>query len=571
MRILKMAEFWRWAIAGQLIGLAWVSVSAQLPNCPLRPNPGSVVAEPLNLYSQGNQLSVALTLRNGVDSAGYTHDCYDYATSSGTIEAPTLRLNPGDTLNLQLTNQLNLPSSNANRLKHSMRMGHMAAHNSDNRCRGGLVTQNSTNLHFHGLNIPPLCGQDDVINTLIQPSDPPFQYQIQIPGNEPPGLYWYHPHPHGFTTNQVNGGASGAIVIGGIEKVKPQVAGLPEQVLIVRQQFVNPGSWLPGPYEMTLNFQTVVTPPLQTLPLIMVNPGEKQFWRVLNASTQAFLALQIWFGGSPQNLELISIDGVPVTGDPEVSTINLPPAGRAEFVMTGPPTGTSATFVNLGFNTGAVGNPNPAQVLATIVPGASFVEPAYRIPAVSGAPAVSEVPAKLQAKVASNADQLSPAPPPAPASAAPAQRFADLASVKPTATRQLYFSEAPQGTNGPTNYYLTVDGQTPLVFSPELPPAIVTSVGAVEDWTIENHSSEEHAFHIHQIHFLVLAINGVPLKTPVMQDTVLIPYWDGTKTFPKVKVRMDFRDPEIAGTFLYHCHVLDHEDGGMMAEIQVNP
>ncbi len=55
-----------------------------------------------------------------------------------------------------------------------------------------------------------------------------------------------------------------------------------------------------------------------------------------------------------------------------------------------------------------------------------------------------------------------------------------------------------------------------------------------------------------------------------MQDTVLIPYWDGKKPYPSVKVRMDFRDPEIAGTFVYHCHVLDHEDGGMMAEIQVN-
>jgi FtsP/CotA-like multicopper oxidase with cupredoxin domain len=109
------------------------------------------------------------------------------------------------------------------------------------------------------------------------------------------------------------------------------------------------------------------------------------------------------------------------------------------------------------------------------------------------------------------------------------------------------------------------------VFNPALPPAIVTNVGAVEDWTIENHSSEEHAFHMHQIHFLVMEINRKALDPPVMQDTVLIPYWDGKSPYPSVKVRMDFRDPEIAGTFVYHCHVLDHEDGGMMAEIQVNP
>ena len=124
-------------------------------------------------------------------------------------------------------------------------------------CNGGVVTEYTTNVHFHGLNVPPVCDQDDVINTLIQPTDPPFQYSIQIPSNEPPGLYWYHPHPHGFTTVQVNGGAAGALIVEGMENVKPQVAGLTEQVLIVRQQFLNPYSWLPGPYELTLNFAPV--------------------------------------------------------------------------------------------------------------------------------------------------------------------------------------------------------------------------------------------------------------------------------------------------------------------------
>jgi FtsP/CotA-like multicopper oxidase with cupredoxin domain len=533
-----MSKFLKLAIAIQFFGLALITASAQTGNCPLRPNSGSTVTNPLNLFSQNKTLNVDLALNNGVDSAGYTHDCYNYATANGNIEAPTLRLNAGDTLNLTLTNQLNLPSTFASRMKH-MRMSPPNAAALDTSCQGGMITQNSTNLHFHGLNIPPVCHQDDVINTVIQPTDPPFLYQIQIPANEPPGLYWYHPHPHGFTTVQVNGGASGALIVGGIEKLKPQVAGLPEQVLILRQEFLNPGSWLPGPYKMTLNFQTIATPPLVTYPLIVVKPGQKQFWRVLNSSTQAFLALQVLVGNTPENLELISMDAVPVTGDPQVTTINLPPAGRAEFVMTGPPLNTSALFINLGFDTGPVGNPNPEQVFANIVSSVNAPEPAYRIPAVT-TPAAT-------------------------------QRFADLANAKPTATRQLYFSEATQGANGPTNYYLTVNGQQPRVFDPSLPPAIVTKVGAVEDWTIQNHSSEEHAFHMHQIHFLVMAVNGVPLNPPVMQDTVNVPYWDGAKPFPSVTVRMDFRDPEIAGLCVYHCHVLDHEDGGMMAEILVNP
>ena len=96
-------------------------------------------------------------------------------------------------------------------------------------------------------------------------------------------------------------------------------------------------------------------------------------------------------------------------------------------------------------------------------------------------------------------------------------------------------------------------------------------VGAVEDWTIENRSGEAHVFHMHQLHFLVMAVNGVPVPNPELQDTVTIPNWSGTGAYPSVTVRMDFRDPNIAGTFVYHCHILDHEDGGMMAKIQVNP
>jgi FtsP/CotA-like multicopper oxidase with cupredoxin domain len=546
-----MYKFFRLMIAAQLAGLALVTASAQVGNCPSRPTEGSVVVNPLDLYSQSGSLNLSLTLADGVDSEGYTHDCFNYATNNGNVEAPTLRVNPGDTLTLTLTNQLSLGAGKNARMKHAMHMGpnklmKMSKSPQDANCMGGDITGNTTNVHFHGLNIPPVCHQDDVINTLIQPNDPPFQYQIQIPSNEPPGLYWYHPHPHGFTTNQVNGGASGAIVVGGIENVKPQVAGLTEQVLIIRQQFINPSSWLPGPYEFTLNFQTVAQKPLLTLPLIVADPGEKQFWRVLNSSTQAFLDLQLLYDNVAQNMELISIDSVPVTGDPSVTDIALPPAGRAEFVITGPSESQNAVFVTSGFDTGPVGNPNLIQALGDIVSSADASKRKLKVPAKRHVP-TAKTPSAIK------------------------QRFAGLANVKPSATRSLYFSEATEGSNGPTSYFITVAGQTPKTFDPSLPPAIVTNVGAVEDWTIENHSSEEHAFHIHQIHFLLMAINGVPLQTPIMQDTVNVPYWNGTLPYPSITVRMDFSDPEIAGLFVYHCHILDHEDGGMMQEIQVNP
>jgi FtsP/CotA-like multicopper oxidase with cupredoxin domain len=96
--------------------------------------------------------------------------------------------------------------------------------------------------------------------------------------------------------------------------------------------------------------------------------------------------------------------------------------------------------------------------------------------------------------------------------------------------------------------------------------------GDVEDWIIENRSTELHAFHIHQIHFLLMKYDGVPVDEPFLRDTINVPFWDGkSKTYPSVTLRMDFRNPDILGTFVYHCHLLEHEDGGMMGVIQVLP
>jgi FtsP/CotA-like multicopper oxidase with cupredoxin domain len=155
------------------------------------------------------------------------------------------------------------------------------------------------------------------------------------------------------------------------------------------------------------------------------------------------------------------------------------------------------------------------------------------------------------------------------------QRFEGLASETPTAQRKLYFSEVisdPSNPLSPTNFYITVDGHTPRLFSPNNPPAITTTQGSVEDWTIENRATENHEFHIHQIHFLLLAIDGKPVPPEQQQflDTIQVPYWSGKGPYPSVTVRLDFRGADI-GDFVYHCHILGHEDNGMMAIIRVLP
>jgi FtsP/CotA-like multicopper oxidase with cupredoxin domain len=121
-------------------------------------------------------------------------------------------------------------------------------------------------------------------------------------------------------------------------------------------------------------------------------------------------------------------------------------------------------------------------------------------------------------------------------------------------------------------FFLTVNGQEPKQFDPASPlPNITVHSGDVEDWIIENRTLELHAFHIHQTHFQLLEVNELPVSEPFLYDTINVPYWRPTMRsyHPRVKVRMDFRNPNIIGTFAYHCHLLEHQDGGMMGLIQV--
>ena len=140
----------------------------------------------------------------------------------------------------------------------------------------------------------------------------------------------------------------------------------------------------------------------------------------------------------------------------------------------------------------------------------------------------------------------------------------------------MYFSEKLADPNDPTSaveFYLTEEGQTPKMFDMDAPlPNLVARQGTVEDWIIENRSRELHAFHIHQLHFLLLEYMGRQLNENFVRDTVNVPYYDGRLlSYPSIRVRVDFRDPNIVGTFPYHCHLLEHEDKGMMGSIEVVP
>jgi FtsP/CotA-like multicopper oxidase with cupredoxin domain len=244
----SMSRYW---LATFFCGCSLLRLEAQ---CPKRPDPATVVQDPLTLNSVGGTLNAELTMRHSVDAAGYNHYCMNYATGQGDVEAPTLRLKQADHLVLDVKDRIVSEDDSTEWTRSTcLPSGKVCGD-------GGTMTLSSTNVHFHGLNVSPHCHSDDVLTTLIQPGKPPFQFNIQIPKNEPPGLYWYHPHVHGFTEFQVNGGAAGALIVEGIEKFRPEVAGLSERVFVIRQQYLVP--WVPGPYELTINYRSLHSPAL---------------------------------------------------------------------------------------------------------------------------------------------------------------------------------------------------------------------------------------------------------------------------------------------------------------------
>jgi FtsP/CotA-like multicopper oxidase with cupredoxin domain len=538
--------------------------------CP-RPAIGSTVAEPEDLRSHDGVLKVDLTIRNQ-EADGSTRFCYIDGNGN---QAPNLRLKPGDLLILRLKNALTaLDKQNPD--KQNPHANHMHGGKiSSDPCLSGAMNATATNLHFHGLTIPAVCHQDDVLKTSISPRDAPFEYRFRIPSDEPPGLYWYHPHIHGFSKVEVLGGASGALIVEGIERANKEVAGLPERVFVIRDQdLLNPdappsksepvvpkflidrdgdaannGTGFGKPAkDLSINYVPVPYPDYPPAQIAM-KPGEKQLWRVLNASAITYLNLEVLFNRKPQPLGLVALDGVPLNQNGKMGDfvswqthLGVAPGARVEFIVKGPPLGTAALFVTRTVDTGPGGENDTNRALATIAALEDAAEPRSTLPA-------------------------SPEPLPPPANAW-------LGDIAPIRTRKLYFSEKLTDPNNPTSateFYITVDGKTPVVFDPKSGlPDIVVKQGTVEDWVIENHSNELHAFHIHQLHFLLLDYLGKPANEPFLRDTVNVPYYrQNMLAYPNVRLRMDFRDPNTVGTFLYHCHLLEHEDNGMMGLIRV--
>ncbi|WP_263349759.1 multicopper oxidase family protein [Acidicapsa acidisoli] len=426
---------------------------------------------------------------------------------------PVIRTQPGGTIRVEYVNRM---SSKSREL-----------------CVDGPCT-NMTNLHFHGLHVSPNAPQDDVLLMMAMPGQS-LHYVVDIPLDQPPGLYWYHTHPHGESYRQDLDGMSGAIVIDGIDRYVPEVRSMKERILTLRDAELHEhdaeSSYLKEQVQLspaacgaaTGEPQRIFTVNGVVRPQIGIAPGEKQFWRIVNASPDLYADLEI----DTEQLTVLALDGMPLAyHDPRRRTeslqhVLLAPAGRVETIVVGPNAGVHAALRTRCVDTGADGDPNPAMVVADL---------RTTNPATSHVPSVSPSTRKAVYKT------LSPS------------LVRTLESGEPEFT--VKFTEDLHGFYVNDKKYSPTDG-----------PMITVKIGHYAHWRVVNNSHEIHPFHIHQVHFLVFQESGKKTAGPEWLDTVNIAP-EGS-----VDLIMDFTDPIIRGISVLHCHLLKHEDKGMMAKI----
>jgi suppressor of ftsI len=401
------------------------------------------------------------------------------ALYNGLYTPPVLRMNPGDQVRILLNN----------------------------------FGQIATNIHYHGFNVTPQESGDNIFLSVDQGNS--FQYDFPIPAEHRQGLYWYHPHRDPFLNMQIAGGMAGGIIIGDILAPFPSLAGIPERVILLKDLKLKNGAPETdpdpsGPTKRTINglYQ----------PRLAMRPGQLEFWRIGNQSSNIFYKLRL----DGQTFHVVGTDGSLQNQPSPMDTLLLPPGSRFEVLVYGPPRGTYR-LRDAAYNTGPEGDQYPGQLMMTIVSRGTPVTP---IPI----PSAAEFP-----------------------------KLPDLRAGPINTRRNIVFSDTAL-----PNLFV-INGKP---YSPDCVDA-VARLGDVEEWTIQNTAREAHVFHIHQLDFQVTEINGEVQPFNGYHDVVTLPPASSDTQPSIVKVLIPFTNPVIVGEFVYHCHIIQHEDQGMMAVIRV--
>ena len=369
-----------------------------------------------------------------------------------------------------------------------------------------------TTVHWHGLQVPV-----DADGSPFRPVPPggTLDYEFTVPPGSA-GTYWYHPHPHHRTGPQVAKGLYGAIVVRADDD--PLSATLPEQLLVLSDNRFLADHSIDLPElesaQGRVDFENgregdVLFVNGAVLPTVSLRSGEVQRWRVINASAARVYRLAI-----PGHTFLhVGSDGGLFERPREVSEIVLANGERAELLVRG------------------TGVPGTAAVLQTL---------AYDRYVPQTRPRDWDRPRDL-VRIEYPAD----APVTAPVLPARLRTVQPLDTAQATATRLMVLTQG------------MINGRL-------MDPArddVTAAAGATEIWEIENLVGMDHPFHLHGFQFQVLDVNGEPAAYRSWKDTVNVPR-HGTARFI---VRYDARP----GRWMFHCHILDHEDHGMMGVLLI--
>jgi bilirubin oxidase len=379
--------------------------------------------------------------------------------------------------------------------------------------------EQETTVHWHGLPVPP-----DQDGNPMDPVAPGANrlYEFTLPVGSA-GTYWYHPHPHEFTAEQVFRGMAGLFIVR--SRTDPVPATIEEKLLVISDLRLAADGTIPA--NTAMDWQNgregnYVLVNGQYRPVLTINPGQSQRWRILNATNARYLRLAL----TGHTMTLIGTDGgllnAPVPG---LDEILLAPAERVEVIVTASlASQASGNLQALPYDRGGMG----------MMGSSSTTIPLLTLAYSSAPSAAIALPSALNA-------------------------IADLGV--PTATKRLVFSSGMgMGGMGGGMMSFLIDGKT---FDPERID-LTSRASEVEQWTIENRSSMDHPFHLHGTQFQVVSRTRSGVTTPepylAWRDTVNV------AAFETVVLKVVQRQ---LGKRMYHCHILEHESRGMMGVLDV--
>jgi FtsP/CotA-like multicopper oxidase with cupredoxin domain len=369
-----------------------------------------------------------------------------------------------------------------------------------------------TTVHWHGLHIP-----FDADGSPYHPVPPggTHDYVFTLkPGSA--GTYWYHPHPHDRTGLQVGKGLYGALVVRAPDDPLP--AGLREQLLVLADNRFLPDGSIDFPPadspQARVDFENgrqgdILFVNGEVMPAIAIRSGEVQRWRVINASAARVYKLSL----AGHTLLHVGNDGGLFEHPLEVNDILVANSERVELLVRG------------------TAEPGTATRLQTL-PYDRFI-PQTR-------PKDWNVPRDLLTLQYTNEPRL-------PSVALPEL----LRPIPPLDVSQARATRTMVLTQG------FINGRTMDMTRAD----VSAELGATEIWEIENLVGMDHPFHLHGFQFQVLDRNGVPEPYRSWKDTVNVPKHE--------TVRFIVRYDNHPGKWMFHCHILDHEDHGMMGVLEV--